>query len=126
MVVPLVADIFVATNREVLSAGPPAWELAFSWQGTVSIGCLGLVGVLFLNASSLRGLWDSDLAWTRKTLIPCAVGVILGIVSLVIRVSTDIDNVLREFLAREDIFISLGSMAPYLPPGLFGSSSRRQ
>ena len=60
-------------------SGPPSLRLFLSFRGTVVIGLLGLVGLFFLNRSTLRGLWDDDLSASRKLVVPFAVGIAIGL-----------------------------------------------
>jgi hypothetical protein len=51
----------------------------FSWLALAIIGVLGLLGVVFLNLTPLRGFWDADLNFKTKISIPFVVGLVIGV-----------------------------------------------
>lgn len=55
-----------------------AQAAVFSWTALAIIGALGLLGVVFLNLTSLRGFWDADLTVRQKITTPFIVGLVLG------------------------------------------------
>ena len=59
--VSLIVAFIAAAGPELFAHGPPSFRLFLSIRGTAVIGLLGLIGILFLNRSTLRGLWDGDL-----------------------------------------------------------------
>jgi len=50
----------------------------FSWTALAIIGALGLLGVVFLNLTNLRGFWDADLDIRQKISRPLIAGLVLG------------------------------------------------
>src|SRR5262245_55898122 len=77
---------FIAAVRPQLFAhGPPSFRLFLSIRGTAVIALLGLIGIFFLNRSTLRGLWDGDLTAREKLLTPLAAGFVLGGLNVLLR-----------------------------------------
>jgi hypothetical protein len=69
--------------RYVIVLGPETSMLQsqrslFSWQAIGIIGLAGLAGVLMLNQTGLRKLWDTGVGTGRKTILPFAAGLLLG------------------------------------------------
>jgi hypothetical protein len=67
----------------VIAAFPGATRAAsqaavFSWLGLAIIIPVGLLGVLLLNLTPLRGLWDAELGWNEKVWRPLTIGVLIG------------------------------------------------
>jgi hypothetical protein len=112
----LLVAFIAAAFPEVFANGPPSWQLFLSLRGTVVIGLLGLIGILFLNLGSLRGLWDSDLSARQKVLVPVIAGVILGLVSISIRYFTPVDAVLADFARAQGV----ETIAPGLAGAILG------
>ena len=94
-------------------------RFALSLRGTVVIVVLGLIGLFFLNRSTLRGLWDEDLSAYQKLFIPFGVGVLFGLVNLVSRRSIPIDEMLASFAKTEPG----QTIAPSLPGSILAYSS---
>ena len=92
-----------AARPDLFLSGPPSFQLFLSFRGTVVIGLLGLVGLFFLNRSTLRGLWDDDLSASRKLVVPFAVGIAIGLVNLVVRRFVPIDALLASFARSQGV-----------------------
>lgn len=60
------------TTRSVAQAA------VFSWTALAIIGVLGLLGVVFLNLTRLRGFWDPDQSVRQKLTVPLFVGLAIG------------------------------------------------
>jgi hypothetical protein len=101
---------------EFFVQGPPAWKLFLSFRGTAVVALLGLIGIFFLNLSSLRGLWDSDLTAKQKVVIPVLVGIVFGLVNIALRQFTSFDAVLAEFIRS----LGLEKIAPPLVGAILG------
>lgn len=113
----------VATVRpELFERGPPSWSIFLSLYGTATIAALGLIGVVFLNRSTLRGLWDSDLGSRDKILVPVAAGLLLGLASVFVRQFVSIDAVLEEFARAQGVGVIdpplAGAVLGYLSGGV--------
>lgn len=67
-----VIELKPGTVRSVAQAA------VFSWTALAIIGVLGLLGVVFLNFTRLRGFWDADLTVRQKITMPLIVGLVLG------------------------------------------------
>jgi hypothetical protein len=87
-----------AVAPDVFNNGPPSWKLFLSFRAMLIIGLLGLIGIFFLNLSSLRGLWDDDLSAYQKLLIPFVAGVVIGFINLLMRQFIPIDAVIERFI----------------------------
>jgi hypothetical protein len=67
----------------IIAAFPGATRSAsqaavFSWLGLAIIVPLGFAGVLCLNLTPLRGLWDAELSTSAKVWRPLTIGVLIG------------------------------------------------
>jgi len=93
----LIVAVIAATRPALFAHGPPSFRLFLSIRGTAVIALLGLIGILFLNRSTLRGLWDDDLTARQKVLMPLTVGIVLGAVNVLLRLFIPIDAVLTAF-----------------------------
>jgi hypothetical protein len=118
----LVVALIFGAFPELFAFGPPSWQLFLSLRGTVVISLLGLIGIFFLNRSSLRGLWDSDLGAKQKVLIPVIAGIVLGLVSIAIRRFTPVDAMLADFArslgAKTAAPTLVGATLAYLSGGI--------
>jgi hypothetical protein len=97
LVVALIGLVF----PNLFAHGPPVWQLLLSLRGTIVISLLGLFGILFLNRSSLRGLWDRDLRARQKVLIPLIAGMVFGLVSVTIRRFTPFGAVAADYVRSQ-------------------------
>ena len=89
---------FIAAARPALFAhGPPSFRLFLSIRGTAVIALLGLIGILFLNRSRLRGLWDGDLTARQKVLMPLVAGIAFGGLNVLLRRVIPIDAAITAF-----------------------------
>ncbi len=93
----LTVALIAATRPELFAHGPPSFRLFLSIRGTAVIALLGLIGILFLNRSTLRGLWDGDLTAPQKVLMPLLAGIVLGGVNVLLRLFIPIDAALTAF-----------------------------
>jgi hypothetical protein len=109
----LVVAFIAATRPELFAHGPPSFRLFLSIRGTVVIVLLGLIGILFLNRSTLRGLWDDDLTARQKVLVPLVAGLAIGGVNVVLRQFIPIDAALEAFGQSQG--------AEKIEPGLAGA-----
>jgi hypothetical protein len=108
---------FIAASRpELFAHGPPSFRLFLSIRGTAVILLLGLIGILFLNRSTLRGLWDGDLTARQKVLMPLATGIVLGGVHLLLRLVIPIDAAIAAFVQSQ----GLERIAPSLAGAILG------
>ena len=87
----LIVAFIAAIRPELFAHGPPSFRLFLSIRGTSVVVLLGLIGILFLNRSTLRGLWDGDLTAWQKVLIPLVAGIVLGGVNVSLRRFIPID-----------------------------------
>jgi len=99
----LTVALIRAAFPDAFRNGPPAFGLFLSFRGTVVIGLLGLLGIFFLNRTTLRGLWDSDLGANQKLLIPYAAGILFGLANIAMRRFIPIDAALEDFAKSEGI-----------------------
>lgn len=93
LIVAFVAD----AAPELFAHGPPSFRLFLSIRGTAVIGLLGLIGILFLNRSTLRGLWENDLTARQKVLLPLVVGIAFGGLNVLLRRVIPIDAAITAF-----------------------------
>ncbi len=90
-----------------------------SIRGTGAILILGLIGIVFLNQSSLRGLWDDDLTARQKVLVPLVAGLAVGGLNIVLRRFIPIDAALAAFIQSQ----GAERIAPSLAGAILGYSS---
>jgi len=102
----LTVALIRAALPDVFVNGPPAWQLFLSFRGTVVTGLLGVIGLVFLNRSGLRGMWDDNLSARQKLLIPLVVGVLLGLVNISLRRFIPIDAAIATFAKSQGVTIS--------------------
>ena len=112
----LVVAFIAATRPELFAHGPPSFRLFLSIRGTAVIALLGLIGILFLNRSTLRGLWDGDLTARQKVLMPLVAGIVLGGVNVLLRLFIPIDAALTAFTQSQ----GAERMAPTLAGAILG------
>ena len=93
----LIVAFIAATRPELFAHGPPSFRLFLSIRGTAVIALLGLIGILFLNRGTLRGLWDSDLTARQKVLLPLVVGIAFGGLNVLIRRFIPLDAAITAF-----------------------------
>jgi len=93
----LIVALIAAVRPELFAHGPPSFRLFLSIPGTAVILVLGLLGVLCLNRSTLRGLWDRDLTARQKVLLPLVAGIVVGGLNVVLRRFISIDAALTAF-----------------------------
>jgi hypothetical protein len=92
-----------AARPDLFLNEPPSFRLFLSFRGTVVIGALGLIGLFFLNRSTLRGLWDQDLGAYQKLFVPFVVGILVGLVNVAMRRFIPVDAALASFAKSEGI-----------------------
>jgi len=97
----LIVAFIAAIRPDLFAHGPPSFRLFLSIRGTAVIALLGLIGILFLNRSTLRGLWDGNLTARQKVLMPLVAGIVLGGVNVVLRQFIPIDAALTAFLQSQ-------------------------
>lgn len=121
----LVVAFIAAIRPELFAHGPPSFRLFLSIRGTAVIALLGLIGILFLNRSTLRGLWDGDLTARQKVLMPLVAGIVLGGAHVVLRQFIPVDAALAAFTqsqGAERIAPSLaGAILGYFSGGILVS-----
>ncbi len=61
-----------------LAARSAEQAAVFTWLALGIIGVLGLLGVVFLDLTPIRGFWDADLSFKAKIIIPLVVGLVIG------------------------------------------------
>jgi hypothetical protein len=93
----LVVAFLAAVSPELFAHGPPSFRLFLSIRGTAVIGLLGLIGIFFLNRSTLRGLWDGDLKVRQKVLLPLLAGIAFGGLNVLLRRVIPIDAAITAF-----------------------------
>ena len=92
-----IVALIAAADPDLFAHGPPSFQLFLSIRATAAIALLGLIGILFLNRSTLRGLWDGDLTVRQKVLLPFAVGIAFGGLNLLLRRVVPIDAAIAAF-----------------------------
>jgi hypothetical protein len=92
-----IVAFIAAAGPELFAHGPPSFRLFLSIRGTAVIGLLGLIGILFLNRSTLRGLWEGDLTARQKVLLPLVVGIAFGGLNVLLRQVIPIDAAITAF-----------------------------
>jgi hypothetical protein len=97
----LIVAFIAAAGPELFAHGPPSFRLFLSVRGTVVIGLLGLIGIFFLNRSTLRGLWDADLTVRQKVLLPVAAGIAFGGLNVLLRRVIPIDAAMTAFVRAQ-------------------------
>src|SRR5262245_28691127 len=99
----LVVALVRAVLPDLFLNGPPSFQLFLSFRGTAVIGLLGLIGLLFLKRSNLRGLWDDEVSAYQKLVVPLGVGILFGLVNVVLRRFIPIDAVLERVLKAQGV-----------------------
>ena len=107
----------------IIAANPSAARSAaqaavFSWPWLGAIAALGLLGLVFLNLTPLRGLWDRDLGIGAKLFWPLLVGLALGAVN----VAEDLATHWSRHVAAEMHLPSIHIAWPLSAPIYFGGA----
>ena len=107
----------------VLAANPDAARSAaqaavFQWKVLGIVCGLGLISVLFLNLTSLRGLWDGDLGFNAKATWPFVLGAVLGAADL----GADLHTHFTRTMAAEMHLPSIHIAWPLSLPIYFGGA----
>jgi hypothetical protein len=119
--VALVAYLFAV--HFIMAANPLATRSVaqasvFSLTALAIIGGLGLLGVIFLNLTPLRGLWDPDLSTRAKLVVPAIVGLVIGVVV----VASDLVTGWSHIMAREMHLPTIHIAFPLSIPIYFGGA----
>ena len=84
----------------------------FSWTALAIIGVLGLLGVFFLNLTTLRGFWDADLSVRQKITTPLIVGLVLGAALVVSDIFTGWSGIMAAQMHLPTIHIAFPLSVP--------------
>ena len=95
--------LVAAARPELFAHGPPSFRFFLSIRGTAVIALLGLIGILFLNRTTLRGLWDPDLTAQQKVLVPLLVGLAFGGLNVLLRRVIPIDAAIAAFAQSQGV-----------------------
>jgi hypothetical protein len=95
-----------------------AQAAVFSWTALAIIGVLGLLGVVFLNRTNLRGFWDADLTVRQKITTPFIVGLVLGTALVV----SDLFTGWSGIMAAQMHLLTIHIAFPLSVPIYFGSA----
>lgn len=107
----------------ILAANPSAARSAaqaavFTWPWLAGVCTAGLIGVVFLNLTPLRGSWDRDLGVHAKATWPFVLGLLLGAVDL----ATDLYTHFSRIMAAEMHLPSIHIAYPLSIPIYFGGA----
>lgn len=84
----------------------------FTWIALGIIGVLGLLGVIFLNLTPIRGFWDADLSFKAKITIPFIVGLVIGAVVVVSDIFTGWSAIMAAQMHLPSIHIAFPLSVP--------------
>lgn len=95
----------------ILAANPSAARSAaqaavFTWPWLAGVCAAGLIGVVFLNLTPLRGLWDRDLSFGAKAAWPFVLGMLLGTADLAADLTTQFSRIVAAEMHLPSIHIA--------------------
>lgn len=108
--------IVLNPDVEMLQSQRAMW----SWAAIGCIGFLGFVGVVLLNFTGIKGLWDTDVEIKQKVLYPFLIGLPLGIIFSVYDHLTGVTALVSASAGVESIHTPFPySIAHYLAGAIF-------
>ncbi len=96
----------------------PGQKAIFSWPAIGVLSSLGLLSVIFLNLTKLKGLWDTNVGIKQKLIYPVITGLLFG----AIQVAYDIITGLSALDAANMGVESLNVAFPYSIAFYFGGA----
>ena len=101
----------------VLAANPDAARSAaqaavFAWPFLGGASAAGFVGLIFWNLTSLRGLWDRDLGFAAKALVPLTLGAALGAINIAVDRQTHLTTLVAAQMHLPSIHIAFPLSIP--------------
>ncbi|MFC1494784.1 hypothetical protein ACFL6W_05855 [Thermodesulfobacteriota bacterium] len=96
----------------------PGQRAIFSWPAIGFLGSLGLLSVILLNLTKLKGLWDTDVSIEQKLIYPLIIGLLSGSIQVVYDLITGLSALDAANMGVE----SLNVVFPYSVPFYFGGA----
>ena len=96
----------------------PGQRAIFSWPAIGVLGSLGLLSVILLNLTKLKGLWDTDVSIKQKLIYPLIIGLLSGSIQVVYDRITGLSALDAANMGVESLNVAF----PYSVPFYFGGA----
>lgn len=96
----------------------PGQRAIFSWPAIGILSSLGLLSVILLNLTKLKGLWDTNVGIKHKLIYPLIIGLLLGAVQVAYDTITGLSALDAANMGVESLNVAF----PYSIPFYFGGA----
>ena len=96
----------------------PGQRAIFSWPAIGVLGSLGLLSVILLNLTKLKGLWDTNVGIKQKLIYPMIIGFLFGTILVAYDIITGLSALDTANMGVESLNVAF----PYSIPFYFGGA----